>query len=68
MRTPFEGRFHWDLASYVGSLRADGATSRFVREMLDGYGWDDEQELAPFIAAQDVYDEIWRMYDRQRRR
>jgi hypothetical protein len=64
----FRGPVHWDLASYVGSLRTDGATSRFVREMLDGYGWDDEQELAPFIVAQDVYDEIWRMYDRQRRR
>jgi hypothetical protein len=36
--------------------------------MLDGYGWDDEQPLAPFIAAQNVYYEIWRMYDRQRRR
>lgn len=29
---------------------------------------DDAQELAPFIVAQDVYDEIWQMDDRQRRR
>jgi hypothetical protein len=36
--------------------------------MLDAYGWDDEQELSPFFAAHGVYDEIWRMYDRQRRR
>jgi len=36
--------------------------------MLEGYGWNDEQELAAFLAAQDVYNEIWRMYDRQRRR
>jgi Phosphotransferase enzyme family len=64
----FRGPVHWDLASYVGSLRTRGASSSFVREMLDGYGWDDERELAPFIAAQDVYDEIWHMYDRQRRR
>jgi len=64
----FRGPVHWDVASYVESLRLRGASSRFVREMLDGYGWDDEQELAPFIVAQDVYDEIWRMYDRQRRR
>ncbi len=64
----FRGPVHWDLASYVSSLRAHGASSRFVREMLDGYGWDDERELAPFFAAQDVYDEIWHMYDRQRRR
>jgi hypothetical protein len=35
--------------------------------MLKAYGWDDEEELAPFLAAQDAYDETWRMYDRQRR-
>jgi hypothetical protein len=36
--------------------------------MLNAYRWVDEQELAPFIAAHHVYDEIWQMYDRQRRR
>jgi Ser/Thr protein kinase RdoA (MazF antagonist) len=64
----FRGPVHWDVASYVGSLRIHGANERSVREMLEAYGWDDEQELAPFLAAQGVYDEIWRMYDRQRRR
>ncbi len=64
----FRGPVHWDVASYVGSLRIHGASERAVRETLDGYGWDDERELAPFLAAQDVYDEIWRLYDRQRRR
>lgn len=64
----FRGPIHWDVASYIGSFRIHGASERSVQEMLDGYGWDDEQELAPFLAAQDVYDEIWRMYDRQRRR
>jgi Ser/Thr protein kinase RdoA (MazF antagonist) len=64
----FRGPVHWDVASYVGSLRIDGASEPFVREMLNAYGWDDEQELLPFLAAQDVYDDIWRMYDRQRRR
>jgi hypothetical protein len=64
----FRGPVHWDVASYVGSLQARGAGSRFVREMLDAYRWGDERELAPFIAAQDVYDAIWQMYDRQRRR
>jgi hypothetical protein len=63
----FRGPVHWDLASYVSSLRTRGASSSFVREMLNAYRWDDEQQLAPFIAAQDVYDEIWQMYDRQRR-
>jgi Ser/Thr protein kinase RdoA (MazF antagonist) len=64
----FRGPVHWDIASYVGSLRMHGANERTVRAMLEGYGWNDEQELAPFLAAQDVYDEIWRTYDRQRRR
>jgi aminoglycoside phosphotransferase (APT) family kinase protein len=64
----FRGPLHWDVASYVGSFRIHGASERSVREMLEAYGWDDQQELAPFLAAQDVYDEIWRMYDRQRRR
>ena len=64
----FRGPVHWDLASYVESLRIRGARSSFVREMLDAYGFDDEQDLAPFIAVQDVYIEIWQMYDRQRRR
>ncbi len=64
----FRGPVHWDLASFVGSLRGHGASSGVVRDMLDGYGWGDEKELGPFLAAQDVYDEIWRMYDRQRRR
>ena len=64
----FRGPVQWDLASCVESLRIRGASSSFVREMLDAYGFDDEQDLAPFIAVQDVYVEIWQMYDRQRRR
>jgi Phosphotransferase enzyme family len=64
----FRGPIHWDVASAVGSLRTHRADSQTVREMLDAYGWDGEGSLAPFLAAQDVYDEIWRMYDRQRRR
>jgi Ser/Thr protein kinase RdoA (MazF antagonist) len=64
----FRGPVHWDLAGYVISLRTRGASSRFVRRMLNAYRWNDEQELAPFIAAHHVYDEIWQMYDRQRRR
>lgn len=63
----FRGPVHWDLAAYVMSLRGRGATDAFVREVLDHYGWDGEQELAPFVAAQEVYDEIWRLYDGQRR-
>ena len=64
----YRGPVHWDVASAVSSLRMHGADTRSVREMLDAYGWDEEQELAPFLAAQDVYDEIWLMCDRQRRR
>ncbi len=63
----FRGPVHWDLASYVGSFQSHGAGPGGVRAMLDGYGWDEEDALAPFLSAQDVYDEIWRRYDRQRR-
>jgi hypothetical protein len=63
----FRGPVHWDLASAVGSLRIHGADGPSVHAMLEAYGWGDEQELEPFLAAQDVYDEIWQWYDRQRR-
>jgi Phosphotransferase enzyme family len=64
----FRGPVHWDVASAVGSLRIRVADTHGVRAMLSTYGWNDERELALFLAAQNVYDEIWRMYDRQRRR
>jgi Phosphotransferase enzyme family len=63
----FRGPVHWDLAGYLMSLRARGASPDFLQRVLKTYGWSDEGELAPFIAAHDVYDEIWRLYDRQRR-
>lgn len=62
----FRGPVHWDVASAVGSLRIRGADPGCVRAMLDAYGWETERELEPFLAAQDLYDEIWRRYDRQR--
>jgi hypothetical protein len=63
----FRGPVHWDVAGYVMSLKTRGATPAFVRQALDHYGWGDEHELAPFIAAHEVYDEIWQLYDSQRR-
>jgi hypothetical protein len=63
----FRGPVHWDVASYVMSLRLGGATSSFIREVLDHYGWGDEDELSPFMAVNQVYWEIWDLYERQRR-
>ncbi len=63
----FRGPVHWDVASYATSLSDRGADSRFVAEVLDAYGWADEQALTPFVEAQEVYVEIWRLYDAQRR-
>ncbi|HET8978575.1 MAG TPA: aminoglycoside phosphotransferase family protein [Solirubrobacteraceae bacterium] len=63
----FRGPVHWDVAGFTMSLRSRGATPAFVRRVLEHYGWGDEQELAPFVAAHEVYDAIWRLYDRQRR-
>jgi hypothetical protein len=63
----FRGPVHWDLAGYVMSLRARGATAGFVRQVLAHYRWGDERQLVPFTAAHEVYDEIWQRYDTQRR-
>jgi hypothetical protein len=63
----FRGPVHWDVAGYVISLTSHGASSGFVRRMLDAYRWVDTEELRPFFTAHGVYDEIWRLYDRQRR-
>ena len=64
----FRGPLHWDVASYVVSLRARGADSAFVTRALEAYGWAEKRDLAPFIAAHDVYGEIWQLYVGQRRR
>ena len=63
----FRGPVHWDVAGYAISVRMRGASNDFVREVLERYGWADETELVPFTALHDVYDEIWRLYDNQRR-
>lgn len=63
----FRGPLHWDVASAVGSLRMHGADEDAERALLDAYGWEDPRELAPFLAAQDVYGEIWRRYVENRR-
>jgi hypothetical protein len=63
----FRGPVHWDLAGYLMSLEACGADTAFVVRALAGYGGLDREELAPFTAAHEVCDEIWRLYDAQRR-
>jgi hypothetical protein len=63
----FRGPVHWDLAGYLISLEAHGADPAFVAGALDAYGGIDHRELEPFTAAHQVYDEIWRSYDAQRR-
>lgn len=63
----FRGPVHWEVAGYVISLEAHGADSAFVAQALGAYGWGDRLELAPFTAAHEVYDEIWQLYDAQRR-
>jgi hypothetical protein len=63
----FRGPLDWDVASCVTSLQMRGADGGGVRRALDAYGWADEKRLAPFMAAQELYYEIWRLYDEQRR-
>lgn len=61
------GPVHWDVAGFLISLELRGADPDFVATALDAYGGVDQRELAPFAAAHDVYDEIWQLYDVQRR-
>jgi hypothetical protein len=63
----FRGPVHWDLAGYLMSLEASGADSAFVERALKAYGGVERRELVPFVAAHDLYDEIWRLYEAQRR-
>jgi hypothetical protein len=63
----FHGPVHWDLAGYAMSLEYSGADADFVQRVLDAYGWGDRHELDAFTEAHQLYDEIWRLYDVQRR-
>jgi hypothetical protein len=63
----FRGPVHWDVAGCVMSLQTRRGDARCVQRMLDAYGWVDDKRLAPFISAHELYNEIWRLYDEQRR-
>jgi Ser/Thr protein kinase RdoA (MazF antagonist) len=63
----FRGPVIWDVAGFVMSCRARGADSAFIDRALDAYGPLDERQLAPFIEAHDLYGELWRLYESQRR-
>lgn len=64
----FRGPVHWDLAGYLMSLEYRGADPAFVARALAAYGCIEREELAAFTAAHELYDEVWRSYDAQRRR
>jgi hypothetical protein len=63
----FRGPVIWDVTGFVMSCRARGADSAFIDRVLDAYGWLDERQLAPFIEADNLYGELWRLYESQRR-
>jgi hypothetical protein len=58
------GPIHWDVAGYVMALERSGADADFIHRALDAYGWDHEQDLAPFTAAHELYGEVWQLYVR----
>jgi aminoglycoside phosphotransferase (APT) family kinase protein len=64
----FRGPVEWDVSGYLISLEWRGADDAFVDRALDAYGGLDREELAPFTAGHQLYDEIWSAYDAQRRR
>jgi Ser/Thr protein kinase RdoA (MazF antagonist) len=61
------GPVAWDVAGVVTSARARGASDAFIEEILDAYGGPRVDELADFIAADELYTTIWQSYDAQRR-
>ena len=63
----FRGPVEWDVSGYLISLEWRGADDAFVDRALDAYGGLDREELAPFTAGHQLYDEIWKAYDAQRR-
>jgi aminoglycoside phosphotransferase (APT) family kinase protein len=64
----FRGPVHWDVSGYLMSLEWRGGDDAFVDRALDAYAGPDREELAPFTAGHQLYDEIWGAYDTQRRR
>jgi aminoglycoside phosphotransferase (APT) family kinase protein len=64
----FRGPVHWDVSGYLISLEWRGGDDAFVDHVLDAYGDLDREELAPFTAGHELYDEIWSAYDAQHRR
>jgi hypothetical protein len=62
------GPVHWDIAGFLSSLKSRGADQSFIDRWLAAYGGVDERELAPFLLAHDLYDEIWSQYTTQRGR
>lgn len=54
------GPVEWDVAGIVTSARARGASEEYVGEFLEAYGR--VGELADFIAAHELYTEIWRSH------
>jgi aminoglycoside phosphotransferase (APT) family kinase protein len=63
----FRGPVQWDVSGYLISLEWRGADDAFVDRALDAYGGLDREQLAPFTAGHELYDEIWKAYDAQRR-
>jgi hypothetical protein len=63
----FRGPVQWDVSGYLISLQWRGADDAFVDRALKAYGGLDREELAPFTAGHQLYDEIWKAYDARRR-
>jgi hypothetical protein len=57
-----DGPVHWDLAGLVAEAGACGCGEGFVADVLRAYGGPELAELAPFVAAHDLYSTIWQAY------
>jgi len=56
------GPVQWDVAGLVAEARDIGRGEAFVEEFLDAYGGLALDELGDFIAAHDLYSQIWQTH------
>jgi thiamine kinase-like enzyme len=52
------GPLHWDVAGYAMALERAAADAALRPRALDVYGWDHDEDLAPFTEAHEIYGEI----------
>jgi hypothetical protein len=61
------GPVEWDVAGVVHSARVRGLPDAFTVEVLAAYDGPSLDDLAPLLAAHELYLDVWQAFDRARR-